>query len=94
MPLAAQIQRLVAKRYAWFTQQFLAEMLGVTRPSVTVVAHTLQEAGIIKYTRGKIHITNLQALQDAACECYETIRSQYRDLLGGDDSAGGSRPPL
>ena len=77
----------------WFTQEFLAEMLGVTRPSVTVVAHTLQEAGIIKYTRGKIHIINLQALQDAACECYETISSQYQDLLGGDDSAGGSRPP-
>jgi CRP-like cAMP-binding protein len=67
-----------------FTQEFLAEMLGVNRTSVTVVAHTLQQAGIIKYTRGKIRITNLEGLQDAACECYETVRLQYQDLLGGD----------
>ncbi|WP_298884075.1 Crp/Fnr family transcriptional regulator [uncultured Bradyrhizobium sp.] len=64
-----------------FTQEFLAEMLGVKRTSVTVAAHTLQQAGIIKYTRGKILITNLQALQDAACECYETVKSQYQGLL-------------
>lgn len=67
-----------------FTQEFLAEMLGVNRTSVTVVADTLQQAGIIKYTRGKIRITNLEGLQDAACECYETVRSQYQGLLGGD----------
>ena len=67
-----------------FTQEFLAEMLGVNRTTVTVVAHTLQQAGIINYTRGKIRITNLEGLQDAACECYETVRSQYQGLLGGD----------
>src|SRR4030095_15585231 len=39
-----------------FTQEFLAEMLGVNRTTVTVVAHTLQQAGIINYTRGKIRI--------------------------------------
>ena len=77
-----------------FTQEFLAEMLGVSRPSVTVVAHTLQQAGIIKYTRGKIHITNLAGLQDAACECYETVKLQYQGLLGGDfHSVGGTRIP-
>ena len=64
-----------------FTQEFLAEMLGVNRTSVTVVAHTLQQAGIIKYTRGKIRITNLEGLRDAACECYETVKSQYQGLL-------------
>jgi CRP-like cAMP-binding protein len=64
-----------------FTQEFLAEMLGVHRTSVTVVAHTLQQAGIIKYTRGKIQITNLEGLRDAACECYEAVRSQYQSLL-------------
>lgn len=63
-----------------FTQEFLAEMLGVRRTSVTVVAHTLQMAGIIKYTRGKIQITNLEGLQDAACECYEVVKSQYLGL--------------
>ncbi|MGY4286595.1 CRP-like cAMP-binding protein [Bradyrhizobium sp. LM2.7] len=72
-----------------FTQEFLAEMLGVNRTSVTVVAHTLQQAGIIKYTRGKIRITDLEGLRDAACECYETVKSQYKSLLGGDHS-----PPI
>ena len=71
-----------------FTQEFLAEMLGVNRTSVTVVAHTLQQAGIIKYSRGKIQITNLEGLQDAACECYETVRSQYQGLLGGSGNVG------
>ena len=65
-----------------FTQEFLAEMLGVRRTSVTLVAHTLQQAGIIRYTRGKITILNLEGMQDAACECYATVNSHYRALLG------------
>jgi len=65
-----------------FTQEFLAEMLGVRRTSVTTVAHTLQEAGTIKYTRGRIEILNIEALQDSACECYETVKGQYSQLLG------------
>ena len=48
-------------------------MLGVRRTSVTLVAHTLQQAGIIKYTRGKTTILNLEGMQDAACECYATV---------------------
>jgi len=66
-----------------FTQEFLAEMLGVRRTSVTVDALSLQHAGLIKYSRGKIQIVNVEGLHDAACECYETIRSQYAKLLGG-----------
>ena len=65
-----------------FTQEFLAEMLGVRRTSVTSVAHTLQEAGMIKYTRGRIEITDIEGLRDAACECYETVKGQYAQLLG------------
>jgi CRP-like cAMP-binding protein len=65
-----------------FTQEFLAEMLGVRRTSVTFVTHTLQQAGMIKYRRGKIQIINLEGLQEAACECYETIKSHYQGLLG------------
>ncbi len=65
-----------------FTQEYLAEMLGVRRTSVTVVAHTLQEAGFIKYARGRITLVNLEGLQDGACECYETVRSRYEELLG------------
>jgi CRP-like cAMP-binding protein len=66
-----------------FTQEYLAEMLGVRRTSVTVVAHTLQAAGIIKYARGRIQILNTEGLQDSACECYATVKSQYAKLIGG-----------
>jgi CRP-like cAMP-binding protein len=65
-----------------FTQEFLAEMLGVRRTSVTTVAHTLQVANIIKYKRGKIHVMDVDGLREAACECYETVKDQYRQLLG------------
>ncbi len=65
-----------------FTQEFLGEMLGVRRTSVSVVAHTLQEAGLIRYRRGNIQITDLEGLQETACECYETIRKHYSVLLG------------
>ncbi|MET4021479.1 MULTISPECIES: Crp/Fnr family transcriptional regulator [unclassified Bradyrhizobium] len=65
-----------------FTQEFLAEMLGVRRPSVTTVARTLQEAGIVKYRRGHIEIVDVEALRESACECYETVRGQYEQLLG------------
>ena len=65
-----------------FTQEFLAEMLGVRRTSVTAVARTLQEAGMIKYTRGKIEIVDVEGLRESACECHETIKEQYRQLLG------------
>ena len=65
-----------------FTQEYLAEMLGVQRTSVTVVAHTLQSAGLIKYARGKIQILDAEALQDGACECYGTVKRHYARLLG------------
>jgi CRP-like cAMP-binding protein len=65
-----------------FTQEYLAEMLGVRRTSVTVVAHTLQAAGLIKYSRGKIQILDGAALQDSACECYGTVKRHYASLLG------------
>ena len=68
-----------------FTQEYLGEMLGVRRTSVTVVAHTLQSAGLIKYSRGKIQIIDAEALKDGACECYETIRRHYARLLGPVD---------
>jgi CRP-like cAMP-binding protein len=65
-----------------FTQEFLAEMLGVRRTSVNFVAQTLQQAGMIKHTRGRIEILDLEGLRDSACECYETVRERYAGLLG------------
>jgi CRP-like cAMP-binding protein len=58
------------------TQEFLAEMLGVRRTSVTEVAQKIQEAGAISYSRGTIKINDLNALKAMACECYETLREQ------------------
>ena len=70
-----------------FTQEFLAEMLGVRRTSVTSVAHTLQGAGMIKYTRGRIEILDVEGIRDTACECYETTKEQYCQLLGVSPSS-------
>jgi CRP-like cAMP-binding protein len=67
-----------------FTQEYLAEMLGVRRTSVTAVAHTLQAAGLIKYARGKIQIMNAKELQETACECYGSVKFHYERLLGTD----------
>ena len=64
-----------------FTQEFLAEMLGVERTSVTLHARTLQQAGIIKYARGKIQIIDVEAMQETVCECYGTVKSYYQALL-------------
>jgi CRP-like cAMP-binding protein len=63
------------------TQEFLAEMLGVRRTSVTVVASLLQQAGFIRYRRGHIKVLDLEGLRDSACECYETVKAQGKRLL-------------
>ena len=65
-----------------FTQEYLAEMLGVRRTSVTAVAHTLQESGLIKYARGKIQIVDAKKLQESACECYGSVKAHYQKLIG------------
>jgi CRP-like cAMP-binding protein len=65
-----------------FTQEYLGEMLGVRRTSVTAVAHTLQEAGLIKYARGKIQILDADALEESACECYGSVKALYEKLIG------------
>jgi CRP-like cAMP-binding protein len=69
-----------------FTQEYLSEMLGVRRSSVTIVAHTLQEAGLISYSRGKIKILKPEGLRDSACECYGTVKMHYDKMLGASSS--------
>lgn len=63
------------------TQEFLAQMLGVQRSTVTVAAGELQRTGTIGYSRGKINILNRPALAKTACECYEIVSSSYRRIL-------------
>jgi CRP-like cAMP-binding protein len=64
------------------TQEFLAQMIGVERNSVSLIAHKLQAAGLIKYSRGRIKITNIDGLKDVACECYSVVNFQHHRLLG------------
>jgi CRP-like cAMP-binding protein len=63
------------------TQESLAQMLGVNRTSVTLVARTLQNAGLIRYRRGSITVTDRPGLEDVSCECYGIIRRHYERLL-------------
>jgi CRP-like cAMP-binding protein len=63
------------------TQEFLAQMLGVRRTSVSLVANTLQNAGLISYRRGRIQITDLEGLRAASCECYGRVKAHYERLL-------------
>jgi CRP-like cAMP-binding protein len=63
------------------TQEFLAQMLGVQRSTVTVAAGELQRAGLIGYSRGKIHILDRAKLSGTACECYQIVSSSYRRVL-------------
>jgi CRP-like cAMP-binding protein len=71
------------------TQEFLAEMLGARRTSVTLVAGTLQQAGLIRYRRGHIWVIDAEGLRESACECYETIKAQGKRLLGNPVEASG-----
>jgi CRP-like cAMP-binding protein len=58
------------------TQEFLGQMLGTRRSSVSVAAGMLQKAGMITYTRGNVTIVDQAKLEDAACDCYEVIQRQ------------------
>ncbi len=62
------------------TQEFLAQMLGAQRTTVTMVAGTLQRAGLIEYKRGTLHIVNRKELESAACDCYGVIKKLYSNL--------------
>jgi len=64
------------------TQEFLAQMLGTRRSSVSVAASILQRAGLIKYARGHVTILNRPGLEEATCECYGVIRQQLENWQG------------
>jgi CRP-like cAMP-binding protein len=63
------------------TQEFLAQMLGVRRQSVNLVASMLQRAGFIRYQRGIIEIVDRSGLESVSCECYEVVRIEQERLL-------------
>lgn len=65
----------------YLSHEFLAMMLGSTRPTVSVVASTLQKAGLITYVHGRIRIVDRRGLEAASCECYATVKRHF-DRLG------------
>jgi CRP-like cAMP-binding protein len=64
------------------TQDFLSQMLGVHRSSLTLVARRLQESGLIDYHRGNIKIRDVEALKAVSCECYDAINAHFIRLIG------------
>ena len=63
------------------SHEFLAMMLGSTRPTVTLVARSLQEAGLIRYTHARMTILDRSGLEAESCECYSTVKTEF-DRLG------------
>jgi CRP-like cAMP-binding protein len=75
----------IGSDYVPLTQEFLAQMLGTRRSSVTLAAGILQKAGLIAYTRGDVRIIDRLELQEAACECYGIMQRQVKTWQ--DDAA-------
>jgi CRP-like cAMP-binding protein len=69
------------------TQEFLAQMLGVQRSTVTVAAGELQRAGVIGYSRGKINLLDRVALTKRACECYSIVSASYERILKANSNS-------
>jgi CRP-like cAMP-binding protein len=69
------------------TQEFLAEMLGAQRTTVTLVAGILQESGLIEYRRGHVKIVHRERLEHVACDCYQVTKRLYHGLYRGSREA-------
>lgn len=63
------------------TQEQLARMIGVQRNAVSIVAHALQQAGVLSYSRGQIEITDIEALRKTACECHHAVHAKQARLF-------------
>ena len=63
------------------TQELLARMIGVQRNAVSIVAHALQQAGVLSYSRGQIEILDVDALRATACECYHAVHAKQAPLF-------------
>ncbi|WP_207541144.1 Crp/Fnr family transcriptional regulator [Sabulicella rubraurantiaca] len=73
--------RVNGDRHFPLTQEFLAQMLGVRRASVSVAEAMLQKAGLIRYTRGTMTVLDREGLEAASCPCYGVLRAEFDRLL-------------
>jgi CRP-like cAMP-binding protein len=83
--------RMLSSRYS-LTHEFLADMLVVQRPTLSIAAAALQREGVIHYRHGKLTILKRESLESSACECYEISRNLLHHLYGstGDDFLSSS----
>ncbi|MCU0536994.1 MAG: Crp/Fnr family transcriptional regulator, partial [Hydrococcus sp. Prado102] len=65
------------------THEFLGQMLGVRRASVTEVAIRMQNAGLVQYKYGKMTVLDREGLESASCECYQIVQREFNRLVGG-----------
>lgn len=66
----------------YLTQEFIADMLGTQRPTVSLIAGAFQQAGMIRYSRGNLTILNRAGLEQSSCECYHSVKHRTHHLLG------------
>jgi CRP-like cAMP-binding protein len=79
------IQDRIGTNLLPLTQEFMAQMLGTRRSTVTVSAGTLQKAGLITYTRGRVTILDRARLEEAACDCYSMLQDQFKEWKNQDE---------
>lgn len=66
------------------TQEFLAQMLGLRRPTVSTIAGRLQAEGLIRYRRGRMTVVDRRRLVSASCRCYHVVKAEFESLTRGD----------
>jgi CRP-like cAMP-binding protein len=91
-----QIRQRTQSNVLPVTQEFLSHMLGVQRTTVTLVEQTLKAAGLVRQRRGRIELLDEAGLRARACECYEHIQRDYRQVLPqlDDDDAPIAPEPM
>ncbi len=81
----------IGDRVLPLSHDYLADMLGVTRSSVTIVAGHLQDRNLIRYARGKINLIDLAGLEAMACECYRVVRDHLHSLADHEEACDSQR---
>jgi len=74
-----------------YTHEFLADILGVNRKSITLAAQVIQAAGLINYRRGKMQVLDRPGLERASCECYAVVKSRFEAFLSPPATAVQSK---
>ena len=91
MPLATSVLNRIGRDEFEMRHEFLAQMLGVLRPTVSTQLAILQRAGLLEYSRGRIRILNRKGLRSGACECLDIIEAQVDRFANTRWSANGRK---